>query len=55
MNVIMTAPRLAAQAVALIEAAGATLYYMPPYPTAAQVAALATEVQPDATCPGRGR
>jgi len=54
MNVIMTAPRLAAQAVALIEAAGATLYYMPPYPTAAQVAALATEVQPDAILSRQG-
>jgi len=54
MNVIMTAPRLAAQAVALIEAAGATLHYMPPYPTAAQVAALAAEVQPDAILSRQG-
>ena len=44
MNVIMTAPRLAPQAVALIEAAGATLHYMPPFPRAAEVASLARQV-----------
>lgn len=44
MNVIMTAPRLAQQAVALIEGAGATLHYMEPYPSAADVAALAARV-----------
>ncbi len=44
MNVIMTAPRLAQQAVALLEAAGATLHYMPPFPRAAAVAALARQV-----------
>ena len=41
MHVVMTAPRLAPQAVALLEAAGATLHYMPPFPSAADVAALA--------------
>jgi D-3-phosphoglycerate dehydrogenase / 2-oxoglutarate reductase len=54
MNVIMTAPRLAPQAVALIEAAGATLHYMAPYPSAAEVAALAAEVQPDAILSRQG-
>ena len=44
MHVIMTAPRLAPQAVALIEGAGATLHYMQPYPSAADVAALAARV-----------
>ncbi len=44
MNVIMTAPRLAQQAVALLEGAGATLHYMPPFPRAADVAALARRV-----------
>lgn len=44
MNVIMTAPRLAPQAAALIEAAGGTLHYMPPYPAASDVAALAARV-----------
>jgi len=54
MNVIMTAPRLAPQAVALIEAAGATLHYMPPYPSAAAVAALAAEVRPEAILSRQG-
>ena len=44
MNVIMTAPRLAVQAVAVIEAAGGRLHYMAPYPTAEAVAALAGAV-----------
>lgn len=44
MNVIMTAPRLAAPAVALIEAAGGRLHYMDPYPSAEAVAALAAKV-----------
>ncbi len=54
MNVIMTAPRLAPQAVALIEAAGATLHYMVPFPSAAAVAALAASVQPDAILSRQG-
>ncbi len=41
MNVIMTAPVLAAEAVTLIEAAGGTLHYMPPYPKPAAIAELA--------------
>ena len=54
MDVIMTAPRLAPQAVALIEAAGARIHYMPPYPSAADVAALAAEVNPVAILSRQG-
>jgi len=54
MHVIMTAPRLASQAVALIEAAGGTLHYMAPFPTAAEVAALAASIQPDAILSRQG-
>ncbi len=54
MNVIMTAPRLAPQAVALIEAAGATLHYMAPFPLAAAVAELAAAVRPDAILSRQG-
>ncbi len=54
MNVIMTAPRLAPQAVALIEAAGGVLHYMAPFPSAADVAALAASVQPDAILSRQG-
>lgn len=41
MNVLMTAPRLAPQAVALLEAAGARIHYMDPFPGAPAVAARA--------------
>ena len=44
MNVIMTAPELAAPAAALLERAGATIHYMRPFPSAADVAALARRV-----------
>ena len=54
MHVIMTAPRLAPQAVALLEAAGATLHYMAPFPSAPEVAALAASVQPDAILSRQG-
>jgi len=54
MHVIMTAPRLAPQAVALLEAAGATLHYMTPFPSAPEVAALAASVQPDAILSRQG-
>ncbi len=54
MHVIMTAPRLAPAAVALIEAAGATLHYMAPFPSAAEVAALAASIQPDAILSRQG-
>jgi D-3-phosphoglycerate dehydrogenase len=54
-NVIMTAPRLAAPAVSLLEAAGCTVHYMPPYPAAEAVAALADAVQADAILSRQGR
>ena len=54
MNVIMTAPRLADQAVALIEAAGGTLHYMQPYPTAEAVADLARALNPVAILSRQG-
>lgn len=54
MHVIMTAPRLAPPAVALIEAAGATLHYMDPYPPAAAIAALAASVRPVAILSRQG-
>ena len=44
MNVLMTAPRLAPQAVALLEAAGARIHYMDPFPPAAAVAAEAGRI-----------
>lgn len=44
MDVIMTSPRLAAEAVALLEAAGARIHYMAPFPKADAVAALARDV-----------
>ena len=50
----MTAPRLAPEAVLLIEAAGGRLHYMPPYPSAADVAALAAAVQPVAILSRQG-
>lgn len=46
MNVIMTAPTLAEQAVALLQRAGARIHYMRPFPTAAEVAALARATDP---------
>jgi D-3-phosphoglycerate dehydrogenase len=43
-DVIMTAPRLAAPAVAVLEQAGCRIHYMQPYPSAEAVAALTREV-----------
>lgn len=54
MNVIMTAPRLAAEAAALIEAAGGRLHYMEPYPTAAAVTELARVLDPVAILSRQG-
>ena len=54
MHVIMTAPRLAPAAVALLEATGATLHYMAPFPSAAEVAALAASVGPVAILSRQG-
>ncbi len=50
----MTAPRLAAEAVAVIEAAGGRLHYMRPYPSAAEVAALAAALNPVAILSRQG-
>ncbi len=44
MDVIMTSPRLATQAVALLEGAGARIHYMDPFPTPEAIAALARSV-----------
>ncbi len=44
MDVIMTSPRLAAEAVALLEDAGAQIHYMDPFPKPEAIAALAREV-----------
>jgi D-3-phosphoglycerate dehydrogenase len=46
-NVVMTAPVLAAPAVAVLERAGCTIHYMPPYPSADAVTALVGHVQAD--------
>ena len=54
MHVIMTAPHLAQPAVALIEATGATLHYMDPYPTVGDVATLAAAVHPVAILSRQG-
>ena len=54
MDVIMTAPRLAPAAVALIEGAGGRLHYMAPFPSAAEVVALAAKVQPVAILSRQG-
>ncbi len=54
-NVVMTAPALAPEAVALLEASGATIHYLPPYPDADAVAALVGAVQADAILCRQGR
>ena len=54
-EVVMTAPGLAAPAVALLEAAGCAIHYMPPYPTAEAVADLVASVQADAILCRQGR
>jgi D-3-phosphoglycerate dehydrogenase len=53
-DVVMTAPSLAAPAVALLEQAGCAIHYMPPYPSAEAVAALAGEVQAHAILTRQG-
>lgn len=53
-NVIMTAPRLAPEAVAVIEAAGGRLHYMRPYPSADEVASLAAALNPVAILSRQG-
>ena len=54
MDVIMTAPRLAPEAVAVVEAAGGRLHYMRPYPSADEVAALAAQLNPVAILSRQG-
>jgi D-3-phosphoglycerate dehydrogenase len=54
-NVVMTAPVLAPRAVAVLEAAGCAIRYLPPYPDAATVAATVREVQADAILCRQGR
>lgn len=53
-NVIMTSGFLAPQAVAILEAAGCTLHYMRPYPSAEEVAALTGAIQADAILTRQG-
>jgi D-3-phosphoglycerate dehydrogenase len=53
-NVLMTAPRLAAEAVAVLENAGCTIHYMPPYPSAEAVATRTAEIRADAILTRQG-
>ena len=53
-NVVMTAPRLAGPAVALLEAAGCDIHYMPPYPSAAAVAEAVRATAADAVLTRQG-
>lgn len=53
-SVIMTAPRLAPEAAALLAEAGATLHCMPPYPSAEAIAALAAQVDAEAIISRQG-
>ena len=53
-EVIMTAPRLADPAVAVLEAVGCTIHYMSPYPSAEAVATLTRELQAHAILTRQG-
>ncbi len=53
-NVVMTAPRLAEEAVAVLEQAGCAVHYMPAYPSAAAVAQRVREVAADAVLSRQG-
>jgi D-3-phosphoglycerate dehydrogenase len=53
-QVIMTSPFLAPPAVAVLEGCGCDIHYMPPYPSAAAVAALAGAVQAHAILTRQG-
>lgn len=53
-QVVMTAPRLAAEAVAVLERAGCVIHYMPPYPSAQAVAELTAAVQAHAILTRQG-
>jgi D-3-phosphoglycerate dehydrogenase len=54
-DVVMTAPELAAPAVALLDALGCRIHYMPPYPSAAQVGERVAAVQAHAILCRQGR
>jgi len=53
-HVVMTSPRLAAPAQAILERAGCTVHFMDPYPSPAAVAELAGRVQADAILSRQG-
>jgi D-3-phosphoglycerate dehydrogenase len=53
-QVVMTAPRLAEPAVALLQRAGCTIHYMPPYPSAEAVRELTAAVQAHAILTRQG-
>lgn len=53
-NVVMTAPRLAAAAVAVLEQAGCAIHYMPPYPSADAVAERVRDCLADAVLSRQG-
>jgi D-3-phosphoglycerate dehydrogenase len=54
-NVIMTAPRLAAPAVAVLEQAGCAIHYTAPYPSGSVLGELAARVQADAILSRQGQ
>lgn len=54
-NVVMTAPVLAAPAVALLETAGCRVHYTPPYPSAEALAPLVATIGADAILCRQGR
>lgn len=53
-DVVVTTPRLATPAVAVLEGAGCRLHYMAPYPSAAEVAALVARVAAHAVLSRQG-
>ena len=53
-NVVMTAPRLAVPAVAVLESAGCAIHYMAAYPAAADVAALVRATAADGVLTRQG-
>ena len=54
-HVVMTAPSLAAPAVALLEGAGCRMHYTEPYPSATAVAGIVRQVRADAVLCRQGR
>lgn len=54
-NVVMTAPQLAAPAVALLEAAGCAIHYTPPYPASDVLSEVLARVQADAILARQGQ